>query len=567
MKTRTLLGLVLALCISATAFAATINGGGSGSSTPGAGGANAVQGSNGSGTLTDTGCTATGSAMTCANGFIAGSGGTIGNVDLLEGTAPGANATAAHHNLYMNSATSALESHENGGAAKLYGWASAAMTAGRCVQVASGGGTQVEAASAACGAGGTAGSPLFVQTASATAVTAAAETTILSTGVGSKTIPVNWFTAAGTVMDVRFSGKYSTGAVPGTLQIKLKFGATVVAQTVAFTPLTSVTDGIYSGFIRLIARTVGATGTIFVADGLFTTGSTLTPGEIIFSNPTLGTAVTIDTTATQVLDITATWGTGATNSITGYTFEMVGPGSAVSSVFGRTGAVVAAANDYSASQLSGLGTGVATALGVNNNSAGGYSPIDGTATLTNKTLDAEGTGNVITVPRRLWFPAAGCSNATAGPIWDVMPTTGAVAACITGTNTQKGVLDFADGATVYQAQVTHRLPSTWTGTVDANIKWLTTAIAGDVVWQLATICVADAETDDPAFNTASTVTDAAKGTTNQTNDAAITTVTVTGCAASELMHVKIFRDPAHASDTLAATARLIGVELVIREAL
>jgi hypothetical protein len=33
------------------------------------------------------------------------------------------------------------------------------------------------------------------------------------------------------------------------------------------------------------------------------------------------------------------------------------------------------------------------------------------------------------------------------------------------------------------------------------------------------------------------------------------------------MHIKIQRDSAHASDTLAATARLIGVELVIREAL
>jgi hypothetical protein len=38
--------------------------------------------------------------------------------------------------------------------------------------------------------------------------------------------------------------------------------------------------------------------------------------------------------------------------------------------------------------VSGLGTGVATSLGIANNSAGGYSPIDGTATLSNKTLTA-----------------------------------------------------------------------------------------------------------------------------------------------------------------------------------
>ena len=185
---------------------------------------------------------------------------------------------------------------------------------------------------------------------------------------------------------------------------------------------------------------------------------------------------------------------------------------------------------------------------------------------TNKTYDAEGTGNVLTIPRRIFFPAAGCNNATAGSVWDLPTSNPAVAACKTGTNTQMGVLDFADGSNL-SAQITYMLPSTWTGSVDANIKWLTSATTGNVVWQVSTICVADAETDDPAFNTASTVTDAAKGTTLQTNDAAISGVTMTGCAAGELLHLKIQRDSAHASDTLAATARLIGLELVIREAM
>lgn len=187
-------------------------------------------------------------------------------------------------------------------------------------------------------------------------------------------------------------------------------------------------------------------------------------------------------------------------------------------------------------------------------------------TFTNTTLDAEGTGNVLTLPRRIFFPAAGCNNATAGSVWDLPTSNPAVAACKTGTNTQMGTLDFADGSNL-SAQITYMLPSTWTGTVDANIKWLTSATTGSVVWQIQTICVADAETDDPSFNTASTVTDTAKGTTLQTNDAAITGVTVTGCAAGELMHIKILRDSGHASDNLAATARLLGVELVVREAM
>jgi hypothetical protein len=192
-----------------------------------------------------------------------------------------------------------------------------------------------------------------------------------------------------------------------------------------------------------------------------------------------------------------------------------------------------------------------------------------TDTLTNKTLDAEGTGNLITIPRRLWFPAAGCNNATAGSVWDLPTSSPAVAACKTGTNTQMGVLDFADSASL-SAQIHHKLPSTWTGSIDVNIKWLTSATSGNVVWQMAAVCVADAETDDPAFATAVTVTDAAKGTTLQTNDATLTMTTsdtITGCAAGELMHLKILRDAAHASDTLAATARLIGIELVMREAM
>lgn len=167
---------------------------------------------------------------------------------------------------------------------------------------------------------------------------------------------------------------------------------------------------------------------------------------------------------------------------------------------------------------------------------------------------------------KIWLPGAACQNTTASLLWDTPTSDPAVAACVTGTNTQKGYADFANTNSL-SIQTTIALPSDFTGAIDARFKWLTTATTGSVVWQIALICVADAETDDPAFNTASTVTDAAKGTTNQLNDAAITGVTATGCAAGELMHVKVFRDPAHASDDLAATARLVGVELTTRRAL
>lgn len=191
-----------------------------------------------------------------------------------------------------------------------------------------------------------------------------------------------------------------------------------------------------------------------------------------------------------------------------------------------------------------------------------------TITLLNTRYNAESTGNILTLTEKLWIPAARCDNATASaPLWSFPTTNPAAPACQTGSNTQFGTLDFADGASTLSAQAHVKLPSDWTGTLDVKFLWFTTATTNSVVWQIATICVADAETSDPAFNTASTVTDAAKGTTLQQNDATMTGVTITGCAAGELMYLRVFRDPANGADTLAATARLVGVELTIRRAI
>ena len=190
-----------------------------------------------------------------------------------------------------------------------------------------------------------------------------------------------------------------------------------------------------------------------------------------------------------------------------------------------------------------------------------------TQTFTNKTLNAESSGNVLTIPFKLSLEAAICQNATAVTAWSTPTTNPAVGACITGTNTQRGVLDFADGANALSVQRQLQLPADFTGAIDALLVWHTTATSGDVVWQLQTICVADAETGDPAFNTASTVTDTAKGTTLQFNTATIAGVTTTGCAAGEVLFLKLTRDPVHASDTLAATARLVSLELTVRRAM
>lgn len=188
-------------------------------------------------------------------------------------------------------------------------------------------------------------------------------------------------------------------------------------------------------------------------------------------------------------------------------------------------------------------------------------------TLTNKTLDVEGTGNSITIVDKVWFAAAGCNNATATSFYDLPTTNAPAAACLTTSNgPTKGVLDF-DAATDESAQVSLALPSDWTGAIDIKYKWLAAATSGNVIWAVDVQCRADAETDDSTtWYTTTATADAAKGTTLQLNDVNITGITTTGCAAGELMHLQFRRDADNASDTMTGDARLIGAELTLRRA-
>lgn len=160
-------------------------------------------------------------------------------------------------------------------------------------------------------------------------------------------------------------------------------------------------------------------------------------------------------------------------------------------------------------------------------------------TLTNKTIDAEGTGNTVTLPFFVSYNAAACQGATASTLFST-PSTGApTAACVTGGNTNFGVLQFAANQAV---QDHFTLPPDWTGSIDFYLKWRSSGVSGNAVWRLQTACVADGETSDPSWNTAQTVTDAAKGITLMLNDASLTAVTTTGCAAGEEMFFKLSLD-------------------------
>ena len=188
-----------------------------------------------------------------------------------------------------------------------------------------------------------------------------------------------------------------------------------------------------------------------------------------------------------------------------------------------------------------------------------------TDTLTNKTIDAEATGNTITLPFYVQVPAAGCNNATASPNWDLPTTNAPTPNCLTGTNTQQGTMDFDDTA-ARTMQTSFALPSGWTGNVDVDIDWLVTAGGGSntVKFTVATACSAAGATFDPAFNAANTITSGTVGANNAMNITSQTAITMTGCAAGSVLHIKLGRDN---TDTSTATVRVVNVAFTIRRSM
>jgi hypothetical protein len=160
---------------------------------------------------------------------------------------------------------------------------------------------------------------IFVATASAAATNTTNETSLIGTGVGSKTLPAN-FLVPGKVLRVRGGGIFSSLATPGTLTFKFKLGSTVIAQQ-TITPPVSGANNSWICDLRMICRSSGGGGTVMPEGSISLaayTGATGTGSRTAIDMNNQSAAVTVDTTVAQTIDLTATWATAnASNSITG----------------------------------------------------------------------------------------------------------------------------------------------------------------------------------------------------------------------------------------------------------
>lgn len=156
---------------------------------------------------------------------------------------------------------------------------------------------------------------IFTQTADVTVASTASETTLIGTGVGTVTLPANFFTVGKTIR-IGANGHYGTANPAGTLQIKVKLGTTVILDTTASTMSNGLSNLAWTIAETVITcRTTGATGTV-MGQGYAEFSTTHTATTIDDFTPNT-TAITIDTTASQAISITAQWGTSsASNTIT-----------------------------------------------------------------------------------------------------------------------------------------------------------------------------------------------------------------------------------------------------------
>lgn len=142
--------------------------------------------------------------------------------------------------------------------------------------------------------------PSFVATADATVANTGSETSIIGTGSGSLTLAAAFFTVGKTIRVTAYGFISNTGTP--TLEIKVKLGSTIIAATGAVTTASGLTTALLSVDLLLTCRTTGASGTV-IASGIVNIGA-VSAGLY----PVSGAAVTVDTTATQAVGLTATWG-------------------------------------------------------------------------------------------------------------------------------------------------------------------------------------------------------------------------------------------------------------------
>ena len=154
------------------------------------------------------------------------------------------------------------------------------------------------------------GGASFVQTADQTVTNTTTETTLFGTGTGSTTLASG--VLAGRTIRITLRGVMSTPVTPGTLTIRVKVGSTTIATATASSLVGSSSNSQFRFETLIQNRTTGVSGTV-VSSGTFSYQGA--SAVVVETLDNAGATATVDTTASNAINVTAQWDTADTGKI------------------------------------------------------------------------------------------------------------------------------------------------------------------------------------------------------------------------------------------------------------
>lgn len=157
---------------------------------------------------------------------------------------------------------------------------------------------------------------LFIQTASVNVNNDNTEKTLLTTGIGSLTLPANFY-RVGTHLRCKASGFLGTTATP-TQTFQFKHGSTVLTSSGALTLGSGVSNVGWELIIDITCVATGASNTLWVQGHV-----SIADGTNHFKGMVNTALLSVNTATSQVINLTETFSaTGASNTITLTNFEV-----------------------------------------------------------------------------------------------------------------------------------------------------------------------------------------------------------------------------------------------------
>jgi hypothetical protein len=145
---------------------------------------------------------------------------------------------------------------------------------------------------------------IFTQTSDVTVQNTTVETSLVGSGVGTLVIPANWW-VVGKAIRISAGGTFTTTASPPNWNFKVYLGSTLLGQTGGSATPASQTASRWFVDFDIVCRAIGASGSL-MGVGRRTNEA---PGASSLFAGLGGSAVTVDTTSQQTLDLRLSLGT------------------------------------------------------------------------------------------------------------------------------------------------------------------------------------------------------------------------------------------------------------------